>query len=517
MRPAIPTATQVPWPHELFPAALDSATARLRSHLLARVGPDGAVRDTCHSRILESVLALNLLERTDSQPERRARLAGYLRAQTTTDPLARILVDLALTRAAVDPPAGLAEAFVAQAPSFTGARKHAMLEAIFALYGLPPRRPLDPAAFELAGLHCWARVQVTAVKIVLADATGRRDRINDDDVRILLETQRQSDIWENNVLLHLWALHALHRLPGTESVVAEGITKAVAHQQEDGGMPFVGDADIWCTANAGVALAITGAPRDVLHRIAAYLLSQRQPDGGWSYTDLAHQTDVDDTSVVVQFLDILDTGRYREAIRRGEQSMLAVRNPDGGFPTYIAGAASEACMTAAVVDALTTRWQRHRDIIVSGLEFLAGQQCEDGSFPPAWSSSRLHAVFRALLAATRNPRHQPAYLQQMIKRIMTLVLDGQHPDGGWGQQSGEPSDAISTAYALIALCCQDDPGPAVRAAAYLLTCQREDGGIDSISDSVGPRPVRFTVPVLADIFPLLALGHLAHRIAKPAA
>jgi prenyltransferase beta subunit len=483
---------------------------------MARVGPDGAVRDPCHSRIFESAVALNLLERTGLEPERRELLAGYLSAQAATDPVDRILVELALTPSrAATPPAGLAEAFLAQTPDFTGARKNAMLEATFALYGLAPAKPLDLDAFSPAGLHSWARAQVTAVKIVLTDAADRHDLISDEDVRILLETQRQNHVWESNILIHLWTLHALHRLPNTADIVAKGVVKAMAHQRADGGMPFVGDTDTWCTATAGVALAAARAPRLVLHTIAAHLVSRQQPGGGWSYTDLSYQTDVDDTSVAVQFLNLVDADRYREQIHRGERSLMAVRNPDGGFPTYIAGAASEACMTAAAVDALTPRWQRHNDIIASGLHFLADQQSENGAFPPDWSSSRFHTVFRALLAASRNPAHQPPLLRQMTDRIMNLVLGGQNGDGGWGPQDGEPSDAISTAYALIAVCRQDDPVPAARAAAYLLGHQREDGSIISAPDSIGPRPLRFTIPVLADIFTLLALGHLNRRITGP--
>ncbi|MGF6880807.1 squalene-hopene/tetraprenyl-beta-curcumene cyclase [Nocardia sp. GAS34] len=516
MRPVTPSTAQAGWPRELFPSALESATARLRSAVTARIGADGAVRDPCHSRILESILALNLLERTGLAPERRIRLIDYLCAQTPADPLDRLLLDLALTRAEVEgAPRGLAEAFLVQAPQFTGARKQAMFDAIFALYGLPPGGPLDPAGFSLAGLHCWAVAQVTAVKIVLADATGQSDRIGDEDVRILLETQHGSHVWESNVLIFLWVLHALHRLPGTKDVVTDGVAKVMEHQRADGGMPFVSDTDTWCTATAGVALAAAHAPRHVLDAVASNLVSRQQPGGGWSYTDLSWQTDVDDTSVAVQFLHGLDAGRYREQIARGRRSLLAVRNPDGGFPTYIAGAESEACMTAAAVDALTPDWHRHAEAITTGLEYLARQQSPDGSFPPDWSSSRHHTVFRALLAATRNPGHRPASLRTMTDRIMTLVLDGQHGDGGWGQQDGRASDPISTAYALVAVCRQDDPAPAARAVAYLLEHQRDDGTIGSISDSIGPRPLRFTVPVLADIFTLLALGHLTRRLGAP--
>lgn len=516
MRPVTPTSALPGWPRELFPSTLRPATDRLLSHVIARVGEDGAVRDPCRSRIMESALALNLLERTGWEPERRARLTEYLSNQAPADPLDGLLRDLALIRVRVDgAPAGLVEDVLRQAPEFTGARKHAMFDAILALYGIAPSGPPDPAGFSLAGLHCWAVVQVTAVKIVLADATDRRDYISDEDVRILLETQRQSHVWESNVLIYLWALHALHRLPGTAEVVAEGVLEVMAHQRPDGGMPFVSDTDTWCTATAGVALTAACAPTAVLDTVAASLVSRQLPGGGWSYTDLSCQTDVDDTSVAVQFLHTLDAKRYREQIDRGRHSLLAVRNPDGGFPTYIAGAESEACMTAAAVDALTPDWQRHSDVIASGLEFLARGQCADGSFPPDWSSSRHHTAFRALLAATRNPGYRPVSLRRMIDRILALVLDGQNADGGWGQQHGQASDPISTAYALIAVCRQEDPAPAARAVAYLLEHQRADGSIDSISDSIGPRPLRFTVPILADIFTLLALGHLARRLAVP--
>ncbi len=501
------------WSAQLFPATLGEATARLRARLTAWIGPDGAIRDGCRSRVFESALALNLLEHTGLECERRDRLVDYLHDHVAVDPLDQILVDLALTRTdTATPPAGLAEAFIAQAPDFTSARKNAMFEATFALYGRTPDK-LDPEAFAMTGLHSWARVQVTAVKVVLADATGQHELIDDEDVRILLETQRRDHVWESNVLIHLWTLHALHRLPNTEQVVAQGIAKALAHQRDDGGMPFSSDTDTWCTATAGVALAATGADPDVLHTMAAHLVSEQRPGGGWSYTDLSDQTDIDDTSVAVQFLSVLDPDRYLEQICRGERSLLAVHNPDGGFPTYIVGAASEACMTAAAVDALTLRWKHHHSAIVAGLEFLADQQCDDGTFPPDWSSSRWHTLFRALLAASRNPGHWPIGLRNMVDRIIGLVLATQNDDGGWGQQEGEPSDAISTAYALIAVCHQDDPRPAARAAGYLLACQREDGGIDSISDSIGPRPLRFTIAVLADIFTLLALGHLSRRMA----
>ncbi|GAA4935029.1 hypothetical protein ACFPM3_05545 [Streptomyces coeruleoprunus] len=76
----------------------------------------------------------------------------------------------------------------------------------------------------------------------------------------------------------------------------------------------------------------------MLHHLAGHLVRRQQEGGGWSYTDLSHQTDVDNTSVVVPFLHTLDPDRYGEPIRRGISSLLTFQGPDGGFPTYVAGA-----------------------------------------------------------------------------------------------------------------------------------------------------------------------------------
>ncbi|CAM5509839.1 hypothetical protein STENM223S_03089 [Streptomyces tendae] len=204
---------------------------------------------------------------------------------------------------------------------------------------------------------------------------------------------------------------------------------------------------------------------------------------------------------------------YRVPLRRALGALHALRGEDGGFPTYLAGAPSEACMTAAALNALSTQGPTDRHEIETALDYLASQQRTDGSFPPDWSSSRLHTVFRAVLAASRHPgtsRDSPA--QRIITRAAALVADCQNADGGWGQQDGDASDALSTAYALTALTTQNAPGPATRGVAYLLTQQRPDGSIAGVADSIGPRPFGFTVPALADVFTLLALGHLTRRL-----
>lgn len=504
------------WPASKMPPGSASARGRMVAALAARVGPDGSLRDPCESRVLETALAGALLDRVGGHRAESAAMRGFLsrgpRAGTLTA-VERALARTVLEGGTVAVSDTLVEEVAAAAPHFTAGRKRALVHALAAAVDERFLPRWDGAAFDRSGLHAWAVVQMTASKVILAHATGNTHAVDDEDVRILLDTRRGTGVWEGNVLLHLSVLHALSRLPGTNRVVADGVRAALEHQRADGGLPFVTDTDTWATATAGIALASAGAPLDVLHRLAAHLVNRQLPAGGWSYTDASCQADVDDTSVAVQFLHILDASRYEESITRGIRSMNSVAGPDGGFPTYRRGAPSEACMTAAVVDALALRPAGHEVRIREGLDYLTRLQCADGFFPPDWSSSTLHTVFRVLLAASRAPGRRTPGIERMARRALGAVLSRQNPDGGWGMRQGDESDVLSTAYGLIAVCGQDDPGPARGAVSFLMAAEHDGRVRGALSDSVGPRPFVFAVPVLADIFTVLALGHLAGRTA----
>lgn len=469
------------------------------------------MREPCHSRALESGLTLRLLDRTAARPERRRALIGFLETRRRAeDPIERGLATYALDGG---PPADDAdvERFLLGAPDFTSTRKRAFLDALLSVLGTAPNGAPPRETFALAGLHAWAAVQTTAVKVILADATGSYRLVSDSDVCRLLDTQSPTGVWEGHILVELLALHALCRLPGTAEDVRAGVDKVLVHQRSDGGIPFIPDEDNWCTATAGAALAMSHAPAGDVHRIAGYLVGQQQPAGGWSYRPGVRQTDVDTTSVALEVLQATGDRRYARAVRRGTQSLYAVRGDDGGFPTYLPGGPSEATMTAAALNALAAEAGRHDQATSAGLGFLVEQQRADGSFPPDWSKSRFHSMFRVLMAASRQPDRPGLRVRHLIDRGMHFVRSQQNTDGGWGQQAGDSSDPISTSYAVIAMCGQLDPGPAMRGVEYLVAGQRPDGSIRSPPDSLGPRPFAFRVPILADIVALLALGHLAAR------
>ncbi|MFF1904823.1 prenyltransferase/squalene oxidase repeat-containing protein [Kitasatospora sp. NPDC058218] len=519
MRTAALPAHLSRWPRTAFPTALGPATDALRGHLQGRIDADGAVRDQCHSRVLESALLLALLDRTRSEPATRRHLAAFLAAgRESPDPLNRLLARAALHDRPDVTDLLDVDRFLGEAPDFTGPRKRALLDAVLLLLGTSPGppSPAPAAAFSPRGLHSWALVQVAAVKAVLAHAHGYSPLIDDRDLDLLRSTQQPGRVWEGNLLIHLFVLHALALLPGHQRLLAQGIRTALAYQRADGGIPFICDEDTWVTATAGLALHTAGADTPALDAIARRLLRLQHPDGGWSYSEHAHLTDADCTSAAVEVLRLTGPHSSRASIRRGCDALYALRGEDGGFPTYLAGAPSEACMTAAAANALSTQGPSQHLTLDAALDFLADRQLPDGSFPPDWSSSRQHTVFRATLAAARRPGTSAA--ERITRRAVHLVLNTQNSDGGWGRRDAAPSDALSTAYALITLsAAHEDPGPAARGAAYLLTQQRPDGSIASVSDSIGPRPFGFTVPVLTDAFTLLALGHLTRRLTAPSA
>lgn len=89
----------------------------------------------------------------------------------------------------------------------------------------------------------------------------------------------------------------------------------------------------------------------------------------------------------------------------------------------------------------------------------------------------------------------------------------------------DPSDPISTAYALIAVsrgrdgpsapCAPTARGATERAVRHLLERQRPDGGFVSRPDQAGPRPLAYHVPLLTDACVLLGLNHARRRPPHP--
>ena len=189
---------------------------------------------------------------------------------------------------------------------------------------------------------------------------------------------------------------------------------------------------------------------------------------------------------------------------------------DGGFPTFLPGAASEIAMTAAAVGALSGATVPDRvpaEILRRGVSYVVDHQSRDGTFERSWSLCETNAIFRAMAALRRFRAHSgseatPALersIDGVVARSRQYLRNAQNADGGWGQINGAASDVLSTSYALIALAHIGDGATLHNGVRYLVACQQPDGGFVSIPDQAGPRPIPFDGPILADLFALLAL------------
>ncbi|MGW5162503.1 hypothetical protein ACWEPN_44120 [Nonomuraea wenchangensis] len=116
---------------------------------------------------------------------------------------------------------------------------------------------------------------------------------------------------------------------------------------------------------------------------------------------------------------------------------------------------------------------------------------------PGWNR-RFLTLYRDFAAATA--------------RSVARLVETQNPDGGWGQLPGDPSDVLSTAQAVPVLARHGGLLSVHRAVTYLLDRQDADGGFTSVPDQVGPRPLPFDYPVLADIHALSALRRLPSEL-----
>ncbi|MBD0708035.1 hypothetical protein BU197_06355 [Streptomyces sp. CBMA291] len=505
---------------------LDRARARLAGRLLADTGPDGLLRAPCDSRLLESALALRLLTVTGTDPDAQERLIRFLK--TTLDEGAPDPVQEAAARAAmgeyVDGRAALTR-LLGGFDHFTAGRKHLMFQTVLAELGAHPfpELPSPCGLFAAHGQQRWLVTEMAALKVLYAFGTGSPRLVTEDDWRTLAPSARPGPPPYGNHLARILALLALRHRPRYADAVRGRARELRRWLRPDGGLPFITGMDVFATATGGLALAGAGAPAHTLRALATDLTTHQNTDGGWGFDQDVTQSDVDDTSYCVEFLRTAAPERCGAEVAAGERYLLARRGADGGFPTFERGTASEVAMTAAAVNALAPE-PAHRAAVTDAIGFLVARQEATGPFERSWSLNESNALFRTVLAydsflTVAAPGHPArAGVARARSRAVARLVDTQHADGGWGHVPGDPSDPISSAYALIVLArtpaLPSAVGAAERAVRHLLDRQRPDGGFVSRPDQAGPRPLAYHVPLLTDICVLLGLNQARASAAR---
>jgi len=486
----------------------------LLAHLMNHVDDDGGIHEKCGSRVLESALMLTLLHRENLFPDVRRGLAGYLRrASLIRDaaPFDRMLAPAALGRPTVLP-FNEALAWLDEYDHFTAVRKRRVFGSVLGLLGVvAPEDIPDLSAVRYRGMAPWVELCLCALKVINAYGRGTPHQVSDEDRVFLFDRLADNLAAGCHFTSYLLALYACGLLRSGSSVVRDGAAQLVQLRSADGGMPFVPEMEIFCTATAGLALVRAGAPRALMTRMADFLVALQSADGGWAFTATSRQSDVDDTAYCVEFLREFEPVRYAVSIRAAQDFLVSLVNADGGFPTFQRGHQSEVTMTAGAVIALAPRWDRYGAVIGPALDYLLDAQREDGAFERSWSLSEADAMFRAAHAAQAIP---PGRLDQRLQDRISLAatrsvgyLERTHnSDGGWGQRAGDASDVLSTSYSVLTAACWGRHQLGAKGLQYLMDVQEPGGGFTSIPDQCAPRPLPYDFPVLADVYALMALG-----------
>jgi squalene-hopene/tetraprenyl-beta-curcumene cyclase len=320
--------------------------------------------------------------------------------------------------------------------------------------------------------------------------------------------------------------------------------------------PEACQSPVWDTGLAVLALRDSGLGPEhpALVRAADWLLAEevtvkgdwavRKPDlapGGWAFefeNDL--YPDVDDTAVVA--LALRRCHRGHEAVERGLAWAAGMQSRSGGWGAFDAdneafwlyklpfcdfGKVTDepsADVSAHAIEALAPE-DGYEDEVRRGLDWLLGEQEDDGSWFGRWGVNHVYGTGAALpaLEACGLPVGHPAF-----RRAVAWLDSVQNPDGGFGEDIRSYADPSrrgrgvstpsQTAWALLAYVAADeaDSRPARRAAEWLCSAQRPNGDWEENHYTGTGFPLDFMIRyhLYRLHFPLLALGRLRERLAR---
>ncbi len=545
---------------------LNHAISGAQENLWSHISPEGRILGGCEGRLLETALTLHLLRVLECNDELQQRMAQFcwrfsgaarsLKGSKATyfdRLLSLVMATRALGKTLAEEEFEQLQRTLEKFSHPTQWRKRALVESLLA-----DMRAVDCRVNLLSweevhdsGNQAWIVPILGGVRILQAHQRGELDAIDKGEVLELCEMQNQRGSWGQHIFGTAVILLALARVqrsgrvgPTTThmsttattaaaaaadkafdaaeaNVVAEtlerGLAFVLSHVREDGGVPFIPDEDTWVTCMGGLALLESGAFPTRLDRSIEYLRQQQRDNGGWAYTEGVEQTDADDSSMGLLLMARHGRAQNYDVIRKAVRYLAALQNEDGGFPTFLHGASSEAEITAKAIRAMSALGQAQEADLQKAWIWLLANQAEDGSFRTEWNACTTFPILH-VMAAIASCRHLASQidLTGLQERCVSYLLRHRRADGGWPMAPGDASShPLSTAYALGALAYAGgvlSTAELKRSVEYLLQHQEDDGSFSSEADSLGPRPFIYDVPVLATIYSMWALSRVREAV-----
>jgi squalene-hopene/tetraprenyl-beta-curcumene cyclase len=452
---------------------------------------------------------------------------------------------------------------------------------------VPPELILSPpgAPFSVYDFSCWARQTVVPLSVVEALRPVRAAPIDLREIgalpgcsrpprrpgtlrrraiavaeRWVRERQEADGSWGGIQPPWVWSIIMLATLGhGLEDETFRRAVEGWGGFTIDDGerlRPEACQSPVWDTALAALALCAAGVPADhpQLRLAGEWLLGEevrikgdwavrrpKLPPGGWAFefeNDL--YPDVDDTTVVALALRRLGLGD--EAVRRGLDWTAGMQSRSGGWGAFDVdneahwlyripfcdfGKVTDeptADVTGHALEALAPE-EGYEQEVARGLEWLLGEQEDDGSWFGRWGVNHVYGTGAALpaLEACGVPSSHPAF-----RRAVAWLDAVQNDDGGFGEdilsygdpalRGRGPSTPSQTAWALLAYVAAGDEGsPAATSAAdFLCLAQRSNGdwAEEQFTGTGFPLDFMIRYHLYRITFPVLALGRLRERLIR---
>jgi len=464
-------------------------------------------------RVLETALVLHILQKHDVDYEWQQRLTSYLFENAAKgDRFSGTVARAVLLSGMPDSVRNFGVEHLLGELQYAKKRKKALLFTILAEVGAIPidSVQINPDDFSDEAVHLFSRLYMAALNVIYARRQGSGADLTR-ELTFIESAQGEDGGWEQQALITIVALLAL--VPEHPSF-EKGLQFLKGFTREDGSVAFSDNLNLWTTSLGALALLKSEQVSEgAFHRIADYVVANQHASGGWAFSEHVAQTDTDTSSQCAQMLIQLDPKKYAATIARAHDYFLSLQRPDGGYPTYEVAADSEATMTANIMLVQALSLDSHpevREPLLRALHFIRARQKPDGTFERSWSLCETYSIFRVNLALNScRGLDDELEFSDIQQKSLDYLLGNQHEDGGWGQTSVKPSDALSTSYALLSLALlrrRVPPDRIANALKYMLSQQNElTGEFVSVPDVVGPRPIVFDIPLLSTIFPVMAL------------